>query len=347
MASKLYHFQQQDLKSRDILVSVVTPFYNTADHLEECILSIIGQTHSRWEYILADNCSVDGSLSIAEKYAALDQRIRVIKETEFLSQVENYNRALRYISPKSKYCKIVQADDLMYPHCLEEMIAVAESGDNVGLVSSFCLYGNCPGQTGLPLSHGPIYPGHDVARAQLYGTMLFGSPTGVMYLSDIVRSHDPFYSTTTLYFEDTDICFEILRDYDFGFVPQILTYSRRDNNGTWAKLEPYNPLILYDIMFIHLVGPDFLNREELIRRIREVESRYYRFLARCALLGYGKDFWEFHRNGLESVGLKLSYRRVAYHAILIIADKVLNPKHSFEMLWSKDLEWHAATKKDK
>ena len=335
MTSEFYLPVQPNISSGGILVSVVTPFYNTADHLEECILSVLGQAHTNWEYILADNCSTDGSGDIAEKYAALDPRIRVVRETQFLSQVENYNRALRYISPESKYCKIVQADDLMYPHCLAEMITVAESRDNVGLISSFCLYGNHPAHVGLPLGQGPVYPGRDVARIQLSGTMLFGSPTGVMYLSDIVRSHDPFFSTTTLYFEDTDICFEILRDHDFGFVPQILTFSRRDNDGTWAKLEPHNPLLLYEVMFIHLVGPDFLDREELVSKVREVESRYYRFLARCALLGYGRDFWEFHRKGLESVGQKLSYRRIAFHALPIIADAAMNPKHTVESFWHR------------
>jgi glycosyltransferase involved in cell wall biosynthesis len=333
MTSKFCDPGQPDTSSGGIHVSVVTPFYNTADYLEECILSVLRQTHTNWEYILADNCSTDGSGDIAEKYAALDPRIHVVREHQFLSQVENYNRALCYISPESKYCKIVQADDWIYPSCLAEMIAVAESGDNVGLVSSFCLYGDYPFHIGLPLGKGPVYPGRDVARTQLFGIMLFGSPTGVMYLSDIVRSHKPFFSTTTRYFEDTDICFEILRDYDFGFVSQILTFNRRDNDSTWARLEPYKPHLLCEVMFLHVFGPDFLDHEELVRQTRDVEGRYYHFLAHCALRGYGRDFWEFHGKGLDSIGLKLSYRRVVLHALSVIADAAMNPKHTFENIW--------------
>ena len=339
MLSRPYVNKHKGFSSGEPLVSVVTPFFNSAEYLDECIESMINQTYNNWEYILADNCSTDGSGDIAEKCAASDPRIRVIREVEFLGQVENYNRALGYISPKSKYCKIVQADDWIYPHCLSEMIAVAESRDNVGLVSSFCLYGNGLGHKGgLSLSFGPVYPGRDVARAQLFGTIFFGSPTGVMYLSDIVRSKKPFFSTTIRYFEDTEVCFEILRDHDFGFVPQVLTFNRRDNAGFWAKMEQHNPILLYEVMFTHRFGPTFLNREELVRKMREVENRYYHFLAHCALYGYGKDFWEFHREGLDSVGQKISHLQVVLHAISIISDKVLNPKSTVEDLWHRVLK---------
>jgi len=98
-------------------VSVVTPFYNTREYLTECIESVLRQTWVNWEYVLVDNCSTDGSSAIAESYASrFPGKIRVIRTSSFLSQVQNYNFALSCISRQSKYCKMVQADDISRLH---------------------------------------------------------------------------------------------------------------------------------------------------------------------------------------------------------------------------------------
>lgn len=291
------------------LVSVITPFYNTAAYLDECIGSVFGQSYTNWEYILVDNRSTDGGGEIARKYAANEARIRFIKESEFVGQVDNYNRALRYISPESKYCKIVQADDWIYPHCLDRMVEAAESGKNVGLISSLTLYGNSLYHTGLSPTHGPVYAGRQAARMQLLGTTLFGSPTGVMYLSDLIRQKSEFFSPHTPYFEDTEVCFKILKNHDFAFVPELLTFNRCDNNGIWSGLRPHNPDLLCEIMFIHLFGPDFLEPDELTGQIRSVEKRYYDFLTQHALRR-DADFWEFHRKGLNRTGQRVQYSRI-------------------------------------
>jgi glycosyltransferase involved in cell wall biosynthesis len=334
MESKKYRPGRGQPIANGPLVSVVTPFFNTADYLEECIQSVLGQTYQNWEYILADNCSTDGSRDIAEKYVSSDLRIRFVEETEFVGQVENYNRALGYISRKSKYCKIVQADDWIYPRCLEEMVLVAELGDNVNVVSSFTLYGSRPSHGGLPLNRGPLYSGREAARAQLLsGKVLFGSPTCVMYGSEVVRLRKPFFNTTTPYFEDTEVCFEILKDHLFGFVPQVLTFNRRDNDSIWDRLDRYGPYLLGDLMFLYRFGRDFLEPEELKGRIKDVERSYYRLLAKALLGNYEREFWQFHAKGLRGVGQKLSFARVVIHAFHLITDAALNPKRTMEILW--------------
>ena len=82
-------------------VSVVTPFYNTAAYLAECIESVLAQSYSEFEYILMDNCSTDGSSEIAATYAYRDPRIRLIRCSQFLPQLPNYNRAQRFPTPAS------------------------------------------------------------------------------------------------------------------------------------------------------------------------------------------------------------------------------------------------------
>jgi glycosyltransferase involved in cell wall biosynthesis len=321
--------------SNEPLVSMVTPFYNTAEYLPECIESVLSQSYGNWEYLLVDNCSTDGSGSIAESYAANDPRIQCVHERDFVGQVENYNRALRRISPDSKYCKIAQADDWIYPRCLEEMVTAAELGQNVGLVSSFSLYGDLCCHGGLPIGQGPVYSGREAARAQLLGNALFGSPTCVMYLSEVVRSRATFFSTTTPYFEDTEVCFEILKDHDFGFVPQLLTFNRRDNDSIWQRLEErgYGPYILHEFMFVHRYGPEFLGQEEFNQRLRETEMRLYRLLAKGLLRRYGADFWQFHAKGLADAGQTISYPRVIRRCFSRVLQAVLNPGQTVHALW--------------
>ena len=81
------------------LVSVVTPVYNGAEYLAECIESVFNQTYENWEYVISDNCSTDGSLEIARGYEARDPRIRVVAEDVFVDQLASSNRSLRAISP--------------------------------------------------------------------------------------------------------------------------------------------------------------------------------------------------------------------------------------------------------
>lgn len=59
-------------------LSVIVPIYNSELYLDKCIESILNQDYTNLEVILVNDGSKDNSLNICKKYAAFDQRIRVI-----------------------------------------------------------------------------------------------------------------------------------------------------------------------------------------------------------------------------------------------------------------------------
>ena len=59
---------------RTPLVSVIVPFKNTADYLEDCLESILKQTLTNWELLIVDDGSTDESQKLVQKYANKDRR---------------------------------------------------------------------------------------------------------------------------------------------------------------------------------------------------------------------------------------------------------------------------------
>lgn len=72
-------------------ISIVIPVYNASQYLDKCITSILNQDYSNIEVILVNDGSSDNSLSICQKYAELDERIKYFdKPNGGVSSARNY-----------------------------------------------------------------------------------------------------------------------------------------------------------------------------------------------------------------------------------------------------------------
>jgi glycosyltransferase involved in cell wall biosynthesis len=311
------------------LVSVITPFYNTAPYLAGCIESVLAQTYRNFEYLLVNNKSTDGSRDIAARYIGKDSRIRLLDNEEFVGQVENYNGAVARIDAASKYLKIVQADDAIYPDCIARMVELAESNPSVGLVSAFWMNGDVPMGTGVPREQSVVL-GKEACRQILLGNSSpLGSPTSVMYRADVVRARKPFYAVGR-YHEDTEAAFEILLDHDFGFVHQILSFVRTDNISITTSRADLNAVDLDHLITLERFGPSVLSAAELSKCRRNSHRGYYRFLGRALLRMRDRRFWEYHHEGLQTIGWKLSWPRVAAEAAMEAVRLAVNPGLTIE-----------------
>jgi glycosyltransferase involved in cell wall biosynthesis len=291
------------------LVSVVTPVYNGAEFLAECVESVLAQTYERWDYAIVDNCSTDGTLELARSYEARDPRIRVLTPEAFVGAVENANRAVRAISPESTYCKVLHADDWLFPECLERMVELAERHPSVGIVSAYRLEGTKVTLDGLPPEI-TVLPGREICRSTLLGgpyPYLFGSPSSLLIRSDIVRRRDPFYNADNPFDDDQEACYEVLRESDFGFVHQVLTFTRRPADtpfSTYVKVGAYLP----GKIKLHLsYGPYYLRASEHRRQLAVLLARYGLFLAQHADQVRDPDFRRHHAQALAELRRRVDW----------------------------------------
>lgn len=317
--------------SQQSLVSVVTPVFNGERYLRECIESVLAQTYTHWDYTIVNNCSSDRTLEIAQEYAAKDPRIRIKNNDAFVGVIQNHNIAFRQISPDSKYCKVVCADDWIFPECLKQMVSLAERHPTVVVVGAYQLQGTRITSDGLPYPS-TVVPGREACRALLLGgPYVFGSPTTVLFRSEIVRSRHSFYDESNLH-ADADACLEFLEHHDFGFVHQVLTFTRlREESLTSysVSFQTYLPSKLYQLVRF---GPKYLSDAELNDRIQARLHAYYRYLGSQIHERRGRDFWTFHRGKLAELGYPLSRGRLTISTILFWLGIVLNAPRMIEIV---------------
>jgi glycosyltransferase involved in cell wall biosynthesis len=311
------------------LVSVVIPVYNGAEYLAECIQSVLAQTYQNWDCVIVNNCSTDDTAGIARKFASRDSRIRVHDNREFLRAVPNYNSGLRLISPQSGYCKIVFADDWIFPECLERMVSVGEQHASVGIIGAYGLQGRQVMWAGLPFPS-TLVPGREVCRKlYLEDLYVFGTGTSVMYRASLVRDRNPFYNESNLH-ADSEVCVALLRTWDFGFVNQVLTYTRVRTGSLTSFTQDVNTLIAGRLHDLVTYGLDYLTREEYDACLDRLLSNYYEFLAISVKRRRDGKFWEYHKKKLTDAGVGFDRVRLAKAILSKATSAVLNPKDTIE-----------------
>jgi len=321
------------------LVSVVTPVYNGEKYLAECIESVLTQTYANWEYIIVNNYSTDRSLTIAHSYAQQDARIRIHNNQEFVGVIQNHNIAFRQISVESKYCKVVHADDLLFPECIMQMVKVAEANPSVGIVGSYGLSDVQVLWDGLPYPR-TVVSGPEICRQSLLGgPYVFGSPTSLLIRSDHVRNRKAFYNEAHIH-ADTESCYDVLQTSDFGFVHQILFYNRRHSESVSSSFsERVNSVAVGTLMILKKYGPIYLTPAEHGQCLKQKMDNYYRYLGKSVFQMQDKQFWEFHRNSLKNLGYPLSsiklFKGFIFEGVDVLLCPVETLRNSITLVWKR------------
>lgn len=113
-------------------VSIIVPLYNKKEYVTDMLESVRSQSFQDYELILVDDGSTDGSGQIAERYAAHDERLRVVHiKNGGVSHARNIGLEMA----TGTYITFVDADDTLAPKYLENLYRCITEND-VDLVIS-------------------------------------------------------------------------------------------------------------------------------------------------------------------------------------------------------------------
>lgn len=103
------------------LVSIGMPVFNDLPFLSKALDSLLAQTYSNFELIIADDGSSDGSAAVCTDYAQMDSRIRYIRHEKNLGVSANMNFLLR--EANGEFFMLAADDDFWDPSFMEIMVA--------------------------------------------------------------------------------------------------------------------------------------------------------------------------------------------------------------------------------
>ncbi len=105
-------------------ISVITPSFNQAKFLEECLLSVKEQSCPAFEHIVVDGASSDGSVEILKRYSAMPgwEHLKWISEPD-RGQSDALNKGFRMA--QGDWIGWLNSDDAYVPGCFQTVVSAA------------------------------------------------------------------------------------------------------------------------------------------------------------------------------------------------------------------------------
>jgi glycosyltransferase involved in cell wall biosynthesis len=112
------------------MVSVIVPSHNSASYILETIESILNQDYQDFEIIVADDCSNDNTVQVAQSLNSDKIRSIVLQECHGGPSLP---RNVGIKGSRGEYIAFCDSDDLLSVNMLKESIKCLESYQNIGM----------------------------------------------------------------------------------------------------------------------------------------------------------------------------------------------------------------------
>ncbi len=269
-------------------VSVIIPLYNAEKYISECLDSLLAQTFTDFEVIIADDCSTDSSCAIVARYAAKFGGRLKLTHTEKNSGSGAIPRNIGLTISRGKYVFFADADDLLTLTALEEMNTLAENfdADVVACERYYLVRADlgeifiCDGRQGIVDK--PTFASDDLTDLvrELIDEKFLVTPWSKFVRRDVLVDNGISFPPVTIAEDDVWTCEVLFSAGKILRVPNAVYVWRQTESSVMRRTRSPQELLefwLHPIVFAIKTLDDFMGKLEFFRR---------RIEYRCAILEF-------------------------------------------------------------
>lgn len=215
-------------------VSVVIPAFQNAAFIEATVESVLAQTFTDFELVVADHGSTDGTWERLARFAD-DDRVTLVQTPPGGGAPANWQAVTA--RARGEFVKLVCGDDLVYPTCLREQVDAMDAHPGVVLVA---------GRRDLVDASGAVVMGgrgmsrisglHDgrvaIRRTVRMGTNIFGEPATVLFRRRDLEAVGGWWSDYPYVIDEATYALVLLRGDLYAVDRSIAAF--RISDGQWS-----------------------------------------------------------------------------------------------------------------
>jgi glycosyltransferase involved in cell wall biosynthesis len=240
-------------------ISIILPVYNGTRYLEECVKSVLDQSFANFEFLIIDDCSTDNSYSFLQSLN--DKRITLFKNEQNKGLFYNLNFLIK--KSNSSLIKLWSQDDVMYPNCIEEIVAFHRQYPEVGFSYTGKNYIDAEGKKLLinKIDHTPA-----IISTRLHARIAFITGSIAGNISNVTITKKALdkvglFNEQMKISGDFDMWVRIAKDHPVGFIKMPLI-QLRNHKGQLSNQEQYFVYHLNEDIKVYTYLFSYLDKEQ-------------------------------------------------------------------------------------
>ena len=308
---------------KSVKISIIIPVYNSEDHLDRCLSSIVKQDMSSYEVILVDDGSTDASQLICERYSATDPHFKLISKTN--GGVSSARNAGLKVAD-GEYVMFVDSDDALAPGALSALYSAAAGFPDI-VVGGFNIYDE-------NMFFGTVKPAMNVScsgdRMESFfnDTMmkkgdLYRGPWAKLYRNSLIGRYGLRFNETVCYAEDKLFIYEFLAHVTSAVSVSLPVYEYFRREGTLSGGKTTERRASQLLAVVPLISKALLRLEDMYPRCKALQRVYHYDLVCCDLMRVLRYFMKRRTSLLSEENLIEAYHVLSYDPLLRITERIV------------------------